>query len=295
MSNSYLACLLATVVAIGASQVHAAEGALEKIGQTKSITLGYRESSVPFSYLDNQQQPIGYSIDLCSKVVSKLQQQLGVDKLDVKYLPVNSANRMPLIKNGTIEIECGGTSSSVDRMKEVSFSVATFVSQPRWLVKTNNGFKSSADLTGKAIVVTQGSNAVPLAKKLIADGLNVRLLQGKDHAESMLMLEQGRASAFLEDDILLAAKKAEARDPSQFTILPEGYAKTYYGLMLPKDDAPLKQAVDDTLKQLMASGEFVKTYDKWFTKPIAPNNTNLSVPLSDGLQERINQPSDQPF
>ncbi|XVN16003.1 amino acid ABC transporter substrate-binding protein [Pseudomonas corrugata] len=241
MSNQYLACLLATVVAVGASQVHAAEGALQKIGQTKSITLGYRESSVPFSYLDNQQQPIGYSIDLCSKVVSRLQQQLGVDKLDVKYLPVNSANRMPLIKNGTIDIECGGTSSSVDRMKEVSFSVATFVSQPRWLVKTSNGFKSSADLTDKAIVVTQGSNAVPLAKKLIADGLNVRLLQGKDHSESMLMLEQGRASAFLEDDILLAAKKAEARDPSQFTILPEGYAKTYYGLMLPKDDAPLNR------------------------------------------------------
>lgn len=295
MPSKYIACLFASVVVVSAVQAHAASSAVEKISQTKTITLGYRESSVPFSYLDNEQKPIGYSIDLCSHVVSHLQEQLKLDHLEVKYLPVNSANRMPLIKNGTIDVECGGTSSSPERMQEVAFSVATFVSQPRWLVKSNSGIQSPADLAGKAVVVTQGSNAVPLAKKLIADGLKARMLQGKDHAESMLMLEQGRASAFLEDDILLAAKKAEARDPSMFTILPEGYAKTYYGLMLPKDDAPLKDAVDATLKQMMLSGDFVKTYDKWFTQPIAPHNTNLNVPLSEGLQERIKQPSDQPF
>ncbi|WP_349975712.1 amino acid ABC transporter substrate-binding protein [Pseudomonas sp. WHRI 8519] len=295
MPHKPKACLIASLLALCVTQANAAGSAIDKISETKSITLGYRESSVPFSYLNNEQKPIGYSIDLCSQVVAHLKQQLKLDQLEVKYLPVNSSNRMPLIKNGTIDVECGGTSSSPERMQEVAFSIATFVSQPRWLVKTDSGIKSASDLAGKAVVVTQGSNAVPLAKRLVADGLKARIIQGKDHAESMLMLEQGRASAFLEDDILLAAKKAEARAPSTLTILPEGYSKTYYGLMLPKGDAPLKDAVDSTLKQMMVSGDFVKTYDKWFTQPIAPHNTNLNVPLSEGLQERIKQPSDQPF
>lgn len=277
------------------SAVYAAgSGALDQIKESKSITLGYRESSVPFAYLGNDQKPIGYSLDLCSDVVAAIQKKLGLSTLEVRYLPVNSANRMPLIKNGTITIECGGTSSSVERMKEVNFSVATFVSQPRWLVKTSSGIKKADDLKGKTVVVTQGSNSGPLVKSLIADGLGVKVLQGKDHAESMLMLEQGRAAAFLEDDILLAAKKAEARIPADYEMLEGGYTKTYYGLMLPKADDDLKHVVDSSLKDMMASGEFVKVYDKWFTQSIPPRGTNLNVPVSEGLRERIQNPSDNP-
>lgn len=288
--------LAGLILALSVSSLTYAEEAssLVQIKATKTITLGYRESSVPFSYLDNDQKPVGFSLDLCANVVGAIQKKLGLASLDVKYLPVNSANRMPLIKNGTITIECGGTSSSIERMKEVNFSVATFVSQPRWLVKTSSGFKKADDLKGKTVVVTQGSNSGPLVKSLIADGLDVKVLQGKDHAESMLMLEQGRAAAFLEDDILLAAKKAEARTPSDFTMLEGGYTKTYYGLMLPKGDDALKAVVDSSLKDMMASGEFVKTYDKWFVQPIPPRGTNLNVPVSDALAARIKNPSDDP-
>ncbi|WP_455883730.1 amino acid ABC transporter substrate-binding protein [Pseudomonas putida] len=293
MKVRMLAGLCMAMVISATAQAEGA-GALDQIRQTKSITLGYRESSVPFAYLDNDQKPIGFSLDLCAKVVESMRKELNVSALDVKYLPVNSANRMPLIKNGTINIECGGTSSSVERMKEVNFSVATFVSQPRWLVKTSSGFKKPGDLSGKIVVVTQGSNSGPLVKSLVAGGLDVKVLQGKDHAESMLMLEQGRAAAFLEDDILLAAKKAEARQPADYEMLEGGYTKSYYGLMLPKDDDALKKVVDTSIKGLMASGEFVKIYDKWFTQPIPPRGTNLNVPVSEGLHERIQNPSDNP-
>ncbi|PWC22753.1 amino acid ABC transporter substrate-binding protein [Brenneria roseae subsp. roseae] len=274
-------------------QVNAA-GVLDKIKDTKTITIGYRESSVPFSYIGNDQQPIGYTIDLCKHVVNALAKSVAQPSLNVKYIPVNSANRIPLLKNGTIDMECGGTSSSVERLKQVSFSVATFASRPRWLVKTSEGIKSVDDLKGKNIVVTQGSNAVPLAVEINKkDNQSLRIQQAKDHAESMMMLSQGRASAFLEDDILLAAKKADAPNPSDYTILAGGYTVTYYGIMLPKDDAPFKKVVDDELSNLMASGEFETIYKKWFESAIPPNNINLNVPMGEQLRARVAHPSDE--
>lgn len=270
-----------------------AAGVLDKIKDSKTVTIGYRESSVPFSYLGNNQQPIGFSIDLCQHVVEALAQAVSVPRLNVKYVPVNSANRIPLLKNGTIDLECGGTSSSAERLKQVSFSVATFASRPRWLVKTNSGIKSVNDLKGQSIVVTQGSNAVPLAFEINKqEGFNFRLQQAKDHAESMMMLAQGRAVAFLEDDILLAGKKADAANPADYDMLPGGYTVTYYGLMLPKDDVPFKQVVDGELSRLMASGTFGVLYKKWFESAIPPNNVNLNVPMSEQLTARVAHPSD---
>ncbi|MET5489582.1 amino acid ABC transporter substrate-binding protein [Klebsiella variicola] len=274
------------------SEAYAA-GVLDKIKDSKTVNIGYRESSVPFSYLGNNQQPVGFTIDLCQHVVEALAKSLSVPNLKVRFVPVNSANRIPLLKNGTIDMECGGTSSSAERLKQVSFSVATFASRPRWMVKTDSNIKSVSDLKGKSIVVTQGSNSVPLAFQLNKqENLNFRLQQAKDHAESMMMLTQGRAVAFLEDDILLAAKKADAAKPSDFEMLPGGYTVTYYGIMLPKDDAPFKQVVDGELSRMMASGDFGTIYKKWFETAIPPNNINLNVPMSEQLKARVAHPSD---
>lgn len=272
----------------------AASPTLDKIKETKQITLGYRESSVPFSYLDASQKPVGFSLDLCSDIVAHIKQQLSLPTLTVNYVAVNSSNRIPLVKNGTVDIECGGTANSLQRQKEVAFSVATFVSQPKWLVRSDSGINNVSGLKGQVVVVTQGSNAVGFAKAANEkDKLDLKIVQAKDHAESMLMLDTKRAAGFLEDDILLAAKKAEARDPNGFKFLPEGYEVLYYGLMLPKGDTEFKALVDKVLSDSMASGAFEKTYHKWFESPIPPHNVNLRFPIGEALRARIKSPSDK--
>lgn len=267
---------------------------LSKIKSSGSLTIGYREASIPFSYLGSDQKPIGFSLDLCAAIIERVKSQLKIEKLTVNYTPVNSSNRIPLIKNGTVDIECGGTANSLTRQKEVSFTVATFVSQPRWLAKTASGIKNVEGLKGKTIVVTQGSNAVGFANDINSkQNLGMNIVQAKDHAESLLMVDTGRAVAFLEDDILLAGLKAGAPKPDAFAFLAEGYDKLYYGLMLPRGDAEFKAIADTVLKEKMASGEFTKLYNKWFVSPIPPKNQNLNFPLSDTLKERIAKPSDQ--
>ena len=184
---------------------------LKKIKETGTITLGYRESSVPFSFLDSQQKPVGLSMDICHAIVEKVKQQLSLPKLEVKEVAVNSSNRIPLVVNGTVDVECGGTANNAARQKQVNFSVATFVSQPLWLVRNDANVKKPADLKGKTIVVTQGSNAVGFARKFNEEQkLDLVTIQAKDHGESMLTLDGGRAVAWLEDDILLAGEKANS-------------------------------------------------------------------------------------
>ncbi len=286
-----MAALTASAAAAGVAR--ADSPTLSKIKASSTITIGYREASIPFSYLGANQKPIGFSLDLCAAIVERVKTDLGLANLTVKYTPVNSSNRIPLIQNGTVDIECGGTANDKKRQEQVSFSVATFVSQPRWLVKADSGLKRVADLKGKAVVVTQGSNAVGFAREINAkSNLGMSIVQAKDHAESLLMLTSGRAAAFMEDDILLAGLKAAASNPKSLDFLPEGYAKIYYGLMFTKGDTPFKTLVDDVLGKQMASGEFTKTYDKWFTSPIPPSNQNLAFPLSASLKERIAHPSD---
>jgi glutamate/aspartate transport system substrate-binding protein len=269
---------------------------LAKIKETGSITIGYRESSIPFSYLDRDQRPVGFSLDLCAPIVAQIKSELKLADLSVKYIPVSSSSRIPLIQNGTVDIECGGTSSSLARQKQVNFTVATFVSQPRWLARTDSGIANVPGLKGKTVVVTQGSNAAPIAHTIDAkEGLGLRILQAKDHAESFLMLSTGRAAAFLEDDILLAGLRANASDPGSFKFLPEAFGDYYYGLLLPKDDEELKSLADKVLEDMMASGEFTKIYEKWFVSPIPPNNLNLAFPMGDLLKQRIASPSDKVY
>lgn len=289
-----LAALFLAACGLGSSIAAQAAGTLDQIKESKQIALGYREASVPFSYIDQNQKPVGFSLDLCARIVAQIKQTLALPALDVKYIAVTGGNRIPLIQNGTIAIECGGTSSSVERMKQVDFSVATFISHTKWMTKVNSGIHSAKDLKGKTVVVTQGSNAVQIAKEVSdKNGLGLRVVQAHDHAESMLMLDTGRASAFMEDDILLAAKKADAADPAQYTFLPDDYNTLAYGLMLPKGDEAFKALVDKTLSSMMASGEFMTLYKKWFETAIPPHDKNLNFPVSDDLKARIAHPSDQ--
>lgn len=267
---------------------------LQKIKETGSITLGYRESSVPFSFLDSQQKPVGISMDLCAAVVDKVKQQLNMPKLEVKQVAVNSSNRIPLVVNGTVDIECGGTANNAARQKQVAFSVATFVSQPLWLVRVDSGVKSPADLKGKTIVVTQGSNAVGFARKFNEEQkMTLMTIAAKDHGESMLTLDSNRAVAWLEDDILLAGEKANSRNSASFALMPGGFDNIYYGLMLRKDDPAFKALVDGVIGNLMKSGEYDKLYKKWFEAPIPPRNVSLAFPMTEKLKERIKAPSDR--
>jgi glutamate/aspartate transport system substrate-binding protein len=284
-----LVCAIRTNV-IAQSQTNT----LQKIKETGTITLGYRETSIPFSYLDSQQKPVGISIDLCQAIVDKVRQQLSLPKLETKLVAVNSSNRIPLVSNGTVDIECGGTANNAARQKEVAFSVATFVSQPMWLVRNDAGVKKQGDLRGKTIVVTQGSNAVGFARKLNEEQkLDLTIIQAKDHGESMLTLDSNRAVAWLEDDILLAGEKANSRNSANFSLVPSGFDVIYYGLMLPKNDPAFKTLVDGVIAAQMKSGDFDKLYKRWFESPIPPRNASLNFPMSDKLKERVKTPSDK--
>ncbi len=288
------AALVAVAAFTYSPSVLAESPTLTKIKSSGAITLGHRESSVPFSYLGADQKPVGFSLDLCTAIVERIKNVLKLDKVTVNLTPVNSSNRIPLIQNGTVDIECGGTANSLARQKQVDFSVAIFVSQPRWLAKTDSKIAGIAELKGKTVVVTQGSNAIDFARAANAkDGLDLSIVQAKDHAESLLMVQTGRAVAFLEDNILLAGLKAEVPNPASLIFLPGGYQELYYGLMFTKNDPEFKGLIDKVLFEKMASGEFIKLYDKWFMSPIPPKGTNLEFPLSDALKERVAHPSDK--
>jgi len=294
MTARYLTAACLCLFSSQAALAQAAGDTLQKIKETGTITLGYRESSVPFSFLDGQQKPVGISIDLCNAIVDKVKQQLNLPKLEVKQVAVNSSNRIPLVVNGTVDVECGGTANNAARQKQVSFSVATFVSQPMWLARADAKVTKPTDLKGKTIVVTQGSNAVAFARKFNDEQkMELTVIQAKDHGESMLTLDSGRAAAWLEDDILLAGEKANSRNGAAFVLVPSGLDIIYYGLMLKKDDAPFKALVDGVIAGLMKSGEFDKLYKKWYESPIPPRNVSLAFAMSDKLKERIKAPSDK--
>lgn len=269
-------------------------GTLKKVKDTGTITLGYRESSVPFSYLDGNQKPVGFSMDLCGKVVDAVKKKLGMSDLKVAYNPVNSATRMPLVANGTVDLECGSTANQLARQKQVAFSVSTFVAQFKWLTRTDSGITTPDDLKGKTVVVTAGTNTAQFLNKLNQeDELKLAISQGKDHAESFLLVDTGRAAAFMEDDILLAGVKANAKDPARFKILDKAYSADPYALMFRREDPEFKALVDETLVGLMKSGEFTNLYTKWFETPIPPRDINLNFPMSDKLKELIKSPSDK--
>jgi glutamate/aspartate transport system substrate-binding protein len=266
----------------------------QKIKDTGTITIGNRDSSVPFSYLDDNQKPIGFSLQLCDLVVAKLKTKLGLPDLKIVYQAVNSSNRIPLVKNGTVDIECGSTANTIPRQQEVAYSVIFYAPQFKWIALKSSNLKTTDDLKGKTVAVTQGTNTAQFVAKLNADkGLEMKILQGKDHAESFLLVDTGRASAFMEDDILLAGLKANAAAPDKFAFLSDAFPSDPYGVMMSKGDPGLKQVVDEALTEAMKSGLYDKLYTKWFESPIPPKNINLNFPQSDKLKDLIKHPSDK--
>jgi glutamate/aspartate transport system substrate-binding protein len=267
---------------------------LQKIKDAGTITIGHRDSSVPFSYLDESQKPIGFSLELCNLVVAKIKARLGQPDLKVAYQAVNSSNRIPLVKNGTVDIECGSTANTIARQQEVAYSVIFYAPQFKWISLKSSGLKTTEDLKGKTVAVTQGTNTAQFVAKLNAEkALGMKVLQGKDHAESFLLVETGRASAFMEDDILLAGLKATAGSPDNFAFLTDAFPSDPYGVMMSKGDSEFKRLVDDALTEAMKSGLYDKLYTKWFESPIPPKNINLNFPQSDKLKELIKVPTDK--
>jgi len=293
LSLGTLGLLLVALTAITAS-AQSLSPTLQKIKDAGTITIGHRDSSVPFSYLDNDQKPIGFSLDLCDLVVAKIKARLGQPGLKVAFQGVNSSNRIPLVKNGTVDIECGSTANTIARQQEVAYSVIFYAPQFKWVALKSSNLKTTDDLKGKAVVVTQGTNTAQFVAKLNAEkNLGMKVLQGKDHAESFLLVETGRASAFMEDDILLAGLKANAASPDNFVFLADAYPSDPYGVMMAKGDGEFKRLVDDALIEAMRSGLYDKLYAKWFESPIPPKNINLKFPQSDKLKELIKSPSDK--
>jgi ABC-type amino acid transport substrate-binding protein len=268
---------------------------LDKIKSSGSITVAYRESSIPFSYLGGDAQPTGFGWEICQRIVAEAKKATGRNDLKVQTQSVTSQNRIPLLVNGTIDIECGSTTNNSDRAKQVAFATNYFYTGTRFLVKADSPVKALADLKGKKVVSTTGTTNYQVLRKLNTEqGLGFDLLAAKDHAESALMVQSGRAEAFGMDDILLYGLKASAANPAELAVVGDPIQVEPYAIMLRKDDPGFKKLVDDTLAGMMKSGEFETLYKKWFQSPIAPKGINLSAPMSKELRDNMKALSDKP-
>ncbi|KAA8700372.1 MULTISPECIES: glutamate/aspartate ABC transporter substrate-binding protein [Pseudomonas] len=289
----------AIAAALISTPVFAAEltGTLKKIKESGTITLGHRDASIPFSYIaDGSGKPVGYSHDIQLAIVKAVEKDLGMKEgeLKVKYNLVTSQTRIPLVQNGTVDVECGSTTNNVERQQQVDFSVGIFEIGTRLLSKKDSTYKDFADLKGKNVVTTAGTTSERILKSMNADkqmGMNV--ISAKDHGESFQMLESGRAVAFMMDDALLAGEMAKAKKPDDWAVTGTAQSYEIYGCMVRKGDAPFKKAVDDAIVATFKSGEINKIYDTWFQKPIAPKGLNLMFPMSDELKALIANPTDK--
>ncbi len=262
-------------------------GTLKKIKDSGTITIGHRETSIPFSYLDEKQQPIGYSMDICAAVVEEVKKELGLATLAVKYNPVTPQTRIPLMANGTIDIECGSTTNTLTRQKQVGFAPVTFITGTKLLVKKSAKVKSYKDLKNKTVVVTQGTTNERIIKALSdKDNLNIKFLNAKDHGESFLTVESGRAVAFSMDDILLYGLIAKAKSPKDFEVVGDYLSYDPYGMMYRKGDEDFGLVIRRSIAKLMASGDINKIYNKWFLEKL-PSGETMGVPMSPLLKAAI--------
>ena len=286
-------CFLATLAfAVPLSFEAAAQDTLKKIKDGGSITVGHRDASVPFSYYDDKQQPVGYAMDLCARIVEAVKTELKMPKLDVKYQLVTSANRIPLMANGTIDLECGSTTNNLDRQKQVAFTITHFVTANRWAYKKSAKLAKLADLKGKTIVSTAGTtNIKGMTEINAAQNLGMNILSANGHAESFQMVETGRAAAFAMDDILLASLVAQARNPADYAISAEATSVEPYGIMLRKDDKAFKALADKAMTAVYKSGQINAIYSKWFQKPVPPKNINLNLPMSAAFKKVVANPT----
>ena len=291
--SKLIVALISVGVIAGAAQAQELTGTLKKIKDSGTITLGVRDSSIPFSYLDDKQSYQGYSIDLCMKAATAIQKQLGMLSLNVKMVPVTSATRIPLISNGTIDLSCDSATNNLERQKVVSFAPTMYVTANRLLAKKSSNITKLEDLKGKTIVSTSGTSNLKQLTVLNAErNLGMNILAAKDHAEAFLMVETGRAVAFGMDDILLASLADSSKKPDDYVITKEALSVEPYGIIERSGDLPFKHAVDTALSNVYKSGEINKIYAKWFQAPIPPKGINLNVPVSPELKAAFAKPTD---
>jgi glutamate/aspartate transport system substrate-binding protein len=268
-------------------------GTLKKIKDGGSITIGHRDASIPFSYYDDKQQAVGYAIDLCLRIVDAIKTELKMPKIDVKYQLVTSANRIPLMANGTIDLECGSTTNNLDRQKQVGFTMTHFVTSNRFVSKKSSNIKSLADLKGKTIVSTAGTTNIKQITEInAAQNMGMNIITANGHPEAMQMVETGRAVAFVMDDILLYSLVAQSRAPGDYVISAEALSVEPYGIMLRRDDPPFKKVVDAAMTRVMKSGQINSIYEKWLLKPVPPRGINLNVPMSGQFKNVVAKPTD---
>ncbi len=289
--------LVALSVALLAAGAAFAQGAdtLAKVKASGVVTMGVRDSSGALSYTLGEGKYTGYHIEICNRVIANLEKAVG-RKLEVKYQPVTSQNRIPLVQNGTVDIECGSTTNNATRQKDVAFLPTTFVEEVRIAVKANSGITTIAQLNGKNVATTTGTTSVQtLRKNERATGVDFKEVFGKDHSDSFLLLESGRADAFVMDGAILAGNIATAKNPADFKIVGEVLSVEPIAIMIRKDDPAFKKLGDDTVKEMMKSGEVAKLWDKWFMQPIPPKNTKVGYAVSESTKAAWNAPNDKPM
>ncbi len=296
MRHKILLGLAAASLLFGSASAQELTGTLKKIKDSGAITIGYRDSSIPFSYLDDNQKPIGFAMDICMAIVDAAKKQLKLDKLEVKLVPVTSATRIPLIANGTVDLECGSTTNNAERQQQVAFTNTHFITASRYVTKKSANINKIDDLKGKTIVSTAGTTNIKQATEAnTAKNLGMNILSAKDHAEAFLMVETGRASAFVMDDIILASLVASSKQPSDYKISEDAFSLPEpYGIMLRKDDPAFKKLADGATAALYKSSAFPALWAKWFTKPIPPKNITLNVELKGALKNVFTNPKDSP-
>ena len=286
--------LVGTLLFAGLATGALAQGTLEKVRAAGVITVGNRDASIPFSYLDDKQQPIGYAMDLCARIVDAVRVELKMPGLKSVFQPVTSATRIPLLANGTIDLECGSTTNNLERQKQVSYTITHFLTANRFIAKKADKANTLSDLKGKTVVSTSGTtNIKQLTELNAAQNLGINILAAKDHAEAFLMVETGRAVAFVMDDILLASLAASSTNPGQWQISSDAMSLPEpYGIMIRKDDPAFKKVVDAAMVNIYKSGEINKIYAKWFTSPIPPKGINLNMPMTAVFKNLTTNPID---
>jgi ABC-type amino acid transport substrate-binding protein len=287
--------LIVSVLALAASGAALAQATLDKVKASGEMTLAYRESSIPFSYLDDKAQPVGFGVEICDRIVDEVKKVTGRADLKINRQAVTSANRIPLLTNGTIDLECGSTTNNSERGKQVAFAINYFFTGTRFLVKADSGIKGLAELNDKTLVSTTGTTNFRIMRTLITEQkLPIELIGAKDHAESALLVASGRAAAFAMDDILLYGLRASAANPAELAVVGEPIQVEPYAIMMRRDDPAFKTLVDGVIAGMMKSGEFERIYKKWFMSPIPPRGINLNAPMGKELTENLKLLSDKP-
>ena len=287
-----IALFTLSLFALASFGAAAQDGTLKKIKDSGAITIGHRDASVPFSYYDDKQQPIGYAMDLCAKIVDAVKAELKMPAIKVNYQLVTSANRIPLMANGTIDLECGSTTNNIPRQEQVWFTITHFVTANRWIAKKSSNIKTLADLKGKTVVSTAGTTNIKQITEInAAQNLGMNIISANGHPEAFQMVETGRAVAFVMDDILLASLAASSQKPGDYEISAVGLSVEPYGIMVRKDDKAFKALADKAMTDVYKSGQINAIYSKWFEKPVPPKGINLALPMGAPFKKVVANPT----